>query len=323
MAAAAAGFWFASVPLCFAVLFGLGVQAAFFSPLKYAILPDHLEPRELLAGNGLIEAGTFGGILAGTIAGSALFALPGGPVIVSARRPGRRSGGRGRRGVHPAGPVQGAGPARRRQPGARDRRRAARRPRQPAGVAVAPRAELVLGHRLRAAERAADHRAHRAGRQPRRVHGAAVRVLARRGRRVGRLRQAAARRGVGPAGAVRGARPVAVPVGFQPRRRVRRPRCRTWRRWRTASPAGAWRRTCCCWARAAASIRCRSTPSCRNARSPARRRGRSRPTTSSTRSRWSIGAALAAGLAAWGVLPHAVLAGAAPPTCWWRSGSSG
>ncbi len=83
MALAAAGFLLNDTPLLFAVLFGLGVQATFFSPLKYGILPSHLGERELVAGNGLIEAGTFVGILAGTIAGSALFVLPHGAVIVS------------------------------------------------------------------------------------------------------------------------------------------------------------------------------------------------------------------------------------------------
>ena len=83
MALAAAGFLLESTPLLFTVLFGLGVQAPFFGPLKYAILPSHLAEHELVAGNGLVEAGTFLGILAGTVAGSALFALPHGPAIVS------------------------------------------------------------------------------------------------------------------------------------------------------------------------------------------------------------------------------------------------
>jgi predicted MFS family arabinose efflux permease len=66
------------------VLFGLGIQATFFSPLKYGILPDLLGEEELIAGNGLIEAGTFLAILAGTIAGGALLLLPHGNAIVSA-----------------------------------------------------------------------------------------------------------------------------------------------------------------------------------------------------------------------------------------------
>ncbi len=84
MVLAAIGFWSGSTALLFGVLFGLGIQATFFSPLKYAILPNHLAETELVAGNGLVEAGTFLGILVGTIAGGALFALPDGPAIVSA-----------------------------------------------------------------------------------------------------------------------------------------------------------------------------------------------------------------------------------------------
>ncbi len=83
MALAAAGLLTGSVPLLFAVLFGLGVQATFFGPLKYAVLPSHLREAELVAGNGLVEAGTFLGILAGTIAGSALIAGPDGAAIVA------------------------------------------------------------------------------------------------------------------------------------------------------------------------------------------------------------------------------------------------
>jgi acyl-[acyl-carrier-protein]-phospholipid O-acyltransferase/long-chain-fatty-acid--[acyl-carrier-protein] ligase len=65
------------------VLFGLGVQATFFSPLKYGILPDHLGVDEIVAGNGYIEAGTYVGILVGTIAGAALIRDVEGPLIVS------------------------------------------------------------------------------------------------------------------------------------------------------------------------------------------------------------------------------------------------
>lgn len=52
-----------------ALLFIMGIQAAFFGPLKYAILPDLLSRDELLLGNALVEAGTFIAILLGTIAG--------------------------------------------------------------------------------------------------------------------------------------------------------------------------------------------------------------------------------------------------------------
>lgn len=66
---AAAGFWFSSLPLLYAALFGLGVIAALFGPIKYGILPDHLQTRELPAGNALIEGATFVAILLGIILG--------------------------------------------------------------------------------------------------------------------------------------------------------------------------------------------------------------------------------------------------------------
>jgi MFS family permease len=83
MLLAAAGFLTGSITALMFVLFGLGVQATFFSPLKYGIIPDHLHEDELVAGNGLIEAGTFIGILAGTVAGGALIVLQAGPMVVS------------------------------------------------------------------------------------------------------------------------------------------------------------------------------------------------------------------------------------------------
>ncbi len=83
MVTATVGFLSGSLPVLLLVLFGLGCQATFFSPLKYAILPSHLAEDELVAGNGLIEAGTFLGILAGTILGGALILGGSGAVVVS------------------------------------------------------------------------------------------------------------------------------------------------------------------------------------------------------------------------------------------------
>src|ERR1700733_6755 len=82
MALAAYAFIANSVPGLLAVLFGLGVQATMFGPLKYGILPDLLRDEELIAGNGLIEASTFLANLAGTVAGGALALLDAGPTIV-------------------------------------------------------------------------------------------------------------------------------------------------------------------------------------------------------------------------------------------------
>ncbi len=66
-----------------AVLLLLGVQATFFGPVKYGILPDLLPPEDLMGGNALIEAGTFLAILLGTIAGGLLILAPHGEAIVS------------------------------------------------------------------------------------------------------------------------------------------------------------------------------------------------------------------------------------------------
>ena len=45
----------------------LGVHSTFFGPIKYAILPQHLKPEEVLGGTGLVEAGTYLAILMGTV----------------------------------------------------------------------------------------------------------------------------------------------------------------------------------------------------------------------------------------------------------------
>jgi MFS family permease len=83
MLLATAGFITGNFTLLMLVLFGLGMQATFFSPLKYSILPDHLHANELVAGNGMVEAGTFIGILAGTVAGGALVILKSGTIAIS------------------------------------------------------------------------------------------------------------------------------------------------------------------------------------------------------------------------------------------------
>jgi predicted MFS family arabinose efflux permease len=48
-------------------LLAMGVHSTFFGPIKYAILPQHLHKDEVLAGTGLVEAGTYLAILFGTI----------------------------------------------------------------------------------------------------------------------------------------------------------------------------------------------------------------------------------------------------------------
>jgi acyl-[acyl-carrier-protein]-phospholipid O-acyltransferase / long-chain-fatty-acid--[acyl-carrier-protein] ligase len=64
---AVAGFAFHSLIVLFLAVFTFGTLASLFGPIKYGILPDHLERRELPSGNALIEGGTFLAILLGTI----------------------------------------------------------------------------------------------------------------------------------------------------------------------------------------------------------------------------------------------------------------
>jgi len=72
MITATLGFWLNNLPLLLTVLFMLGFQSTIFGPIKYGILPQVLDKRELVGGNALVEMGTFVAILAGTIAGPQL-----------------------------------------------------------------------------------------------------------------------------------------------------------------------------------------------------------------------------------------------------------
>ena len=75
-----AGLLLENIPLMLAAVFGMGVHSTFFGPIKYAILPQHLQKDEVLGGTGLVEAGTYiailgGTILAGILSDTALFAV--------------------------------------------------------------------------------------------------------------------------------------------------------------------------------------------------------------------------------------------------------
>ncbi len=84
MVMAAVALVLGNVWLLLGVLFLLGTQSAFFGPVKYGLLPQHLHEQELVAGNGLVEMGTFVAILLGTIAGGLLIATgAGGPMWVA------------------------------------------------------------------------------------------------------------------------------------------------------------------------------------------------------------------------------------------------
>jgi acyl-[acyl-carrier-protein]-phospholipid O-acyltransferase / long-chain-fatty-acid--[acyl-carrier-protein] ligase len=77
---AAAALLSGDLALSLVLLFVLGAQAAFSSPVKYSLIPQHLTTAELVDGNALMEAGTFLSILLGTIAGGLAVAIAWGPV---------------------------------------------------------------------------------------------------------------------------------------------------------------------------------------------------------------------------------------------------
>ncbi|MCX7297202.1 MAG: MFS transporter [Hyphomicrobiales bacterium] len=66
---AVAGYARQSIPILFVALLGFGLIAALFGPIKYGILPDHLDRERLPAANALVEGATFIAILTGTIVG--------------------------------------------------------------------------------------------------------------------------------------------------------------------------------------------------------------------------------------------------------------
>ncbi|WP_420336915.1 acyl-[ACP]--phospholipid O-acyltransferase [Roseibium sp.] len=80
---AVVGMLTASLPLLFAALFLFGSMSALFSPVKYGLLPEHLESDELPRANAWIEAGTFLAILTGTISAGLVFAA-GAPSLIFA-----------------------------------------------------------------------------------------------------------------------------------------------------------------------------------------------------------------------------------------------
>jgi MFS family permease len=71
-----AGILLANIPLMLAAVFAMGVHSTFFGPIKYAILPQHLNRDEVLGGTGLVEAGTYIAILLGTILAGVLVSVP-------------------------------------------------------------------------------------------------------------------------------------------------------------------------------------------------------------------------------------------------------
>lgn len=77
VAIASLGFLIASYYLLLFALFLMGTQSTFFGPLKYALLPQLLEKKELTPANAMLQAGTYFAIMTGTILGGLLAGLDG------------------------------------------------------------------------------------------------------------------------------------------------------------------------------------------------------------------------------------------------------
>lgn len=84
-ALAAVGFVRHAPLLLLGALVLMGVHSTVFGPLKYSILPQHLAPDEVVAGNAWVESATFIAILLGSVVGGLLIAIhPGGEVYAGA-----------------------------------------------------------------------------------------------------------------------------------------------------------------------------------------------------------------------------------------------
>ena len=83
--AAKAGYTSVGLGMMLGAVLMLGTHSTFFGPIKYAILPQHLEDHEVLGGTGLVESATYLSILTGTVlAGWISVELSAGLVVIVA-----------------------------------------------------------------------------------------------------------------------------------------------------------------------------------------------------------------------------------------------
>lgn len=75
MTAAAAAIMLDAYMVLLGLLFMMGAQSALFGPVKYAIVPQHVQRTELVHANAWIEMGTFLAILLGTLGAGVLMAI--------------------------------------------------------------------------------------------------------------------------------------------------------------------------------------------------------------------------------------------------------
>jgi Na+/melibiose symporter-like transporter len=101
MLVGAAGLMLQSVPLLLTALFAMGIHSTFMGPIKYALLPQHLNTDEVLGGTGLVEAGTYGGVLLGILVGGIIPAEAAAATVLAVALLGRIAGHQ----VPPAPPV--------------------------------------------------------------------------------------------------------------------------------------------------------------------------------------------------------------------------
>jgi 1-acyl-sn-glycerol-3-phosphate acyltransferase len=72
MGIAALGWMTHSLWLLVLAVFAMGMHSTLFGPVKYSYMPQQLKPEELTGGNGMVEMGTFVGILLGQVFGDVL-----------------------------------------------------------------------------------------------------------------------------------------------------------------------------------------------------------------------------------------------------------
>lgn len=81
MCIATLGFYMHGFSLLLIVVFGMGLHSTLFGPIKYAIIPQHMGENELVMANALVESGTFGAILLGTLGGGLIATSASGGII--------------------------------------------------------------------------------------------------------------------------------------------------------------------------------------------------------------------------------------------------
>jgi hypothetical protein len=101
MLVGAAGLMLQSIPMLLTALFAMGIHSTFFGPIKYALIPQHLHKDEVLGGTGLVEAGTYGGVLMGILVGGIIPAPAAAATVLAVAMLGRIAGSQ----VPPAPPV--------------------------------------------------------------------------------------------------------------------------------------------------------------------------------------------------------------------------